>query len=220
MTTQTAVDIFAILQDKYGSPDLDPDEVVHLLNMATYEWLNRLVPSNLGGAVNFELDSNTLANIKPLIYSITGTMNGSGVLTNAVITAALVTAGAEATATWYRIGNVGITVSSKTYPAKFVRHNDYLAFVRNYFKRGKATKPIYTIRQDGLKFDPIDAVSSLSLVVVKHPKLLSLVGPVNPELDDQAMYNIIMIALKFAGVSTRDEELIMDIRNTSLQTAQ
>lgn len=220
MTTQTAVDIFAILQDKYGSPDLDSDEVVHLLNMAIYEWLNRLVPSNHGGVVNFELDANTLSNIKPLVFPITGTMSGSGVLSNATINAALVTAGAEATATWYRVANVGITIDDSLYPAKFVKHNDYLAFVRNYFKRGKAKKPIYTLRADGLKFDPVDASNTLTLTIIKHPKLLSLTGPINPELDDQAMYNIIMIALKFAGVSTRDEELIMDVRNTALQTAQ
>lgn len=220
MTTQKAVDIFNILQDRYGSPDVDPDEAVDFLNMATYEWLNRLVPSNLGGVVNYDLDANTLSNIKPLVFGITANMNVSGVLTNAAITAALVTAGAEAGATWYRIGSLGITVSGKTYPIKYGKHNNILAYGRNFFKKASATRIKFSVRQDGLKFNQIDSVNPLTATVIKHPKLLSLTGPINPELDDAQMYNIIAIALKLVGVATRDEELIMDVRNTAIQTVQ
>lgn len=220
MTTQKAVDIINILQDRYGSPDVAPGEVVDFLNMATYEWLNRLVPSNLGGVVNYDFDVNTLSNIKPLVFGITANMSASGVLTNAAITTALVAAGAEAGAAWYRIGNIGITISGKTYPIKHGKHNNILAYDRNFFKKPSATRIKFSIRQDGLKFNQIDSVNPLTAIVIKHPKLLSLVGPVNPELDDAQMYNIIAIALKLAGVSTRENELIMDIRNTGIQTLQ
>lgn len=220
MTTQALVDLFSILQDKYGSPDVTNDETVDLLNMATYEWLSRLVPSNLGGVVNYELDANTLSNIRPLVFPITRTMSVDGILTDAEITSALVAAGAEAGAEWYRIANVGITISGVTYPVKFKKLNDILAHERNFFKKGTATRPSFTLRQDGLRFYPIDSVNTLSLTVIKHPKALSLSGPVNPELDDQNMYNILMIALKLAGVSTRDEELLVDIRNTATQITQ
>lgn len=220
MTTQEAVDLIFVLQDRYGSPDVEEDEAVSFLNMATYEWLNRLVPSNLGGVVNYELDANVLSNIKPLVFEISGTMSAGGVLTNGVINAALVSAGAAADATWYRIGNIGITISGITYPIKFKKHNENLAHERNVFKKGTATKIGYTIRNDGLKFKPIDSSNTLSAIVIKNPRALSLIDGVDPELDDQNMYNIVALALKLAGVATRDEELIMDVRNTALQTAQ
>jgi hypothetical protein len=220
MTLQKAINIFDILQDKYGSPYVDPDETVDLLNMATFEWLNRLIPSNVGGVVNYEFDSNILTNIKPLVFAITANMNGSGVLTNASIATALQTGGAEAGASWFRIGNVGITVDGELYPIKFKRHNEIFVHERNFFKKGTVTRPSYTIRYDGLKFYPIDAVNLLSLTVVKNPRLMSLDGPLNPELDDLNMYNIISIALKLNGIATRDEEIIMDVRNAALQISQ
>jgi hypothetical protein len=218
MTTQKAVDILNILQDKYGSPNVDSTEAVDLLNMGMYEWLNRLIPSNLGGAVNYELDENTLANIKPLVFGITVNMSGSGVLTNAAITTALQSAGAPTGSTWYRIGNMGITISGNLYPIKFSTHNNIVSYARNFFKKGTATRIKYTIRQDGLKFNYVDSSNTISAVIVKNPRLLSIGN--SPELDDQNMYNIISIALKFAGVATRDEELIMDVRNTAIQIAQ
>lgn len=220
MTTQKCVDIFNVLQDKYGSPDVQSGEVVDFLNMATYEWLNRLVPSNLGGVVNYEFDQNTLTNIKPLVYPVTIVMSAGGIITNTAFTSALVTAGAEAGATWYRIGNIGITIGSETYPVKFTKHNNLWAYQRNFFKKTSATKFRYTVRQDGLRFYPIDTTNPMSLTVIKNPKALSLVGPINPELDDAQMFNIIIIALKLAGISTRDEEVLEDVRLASLQTAQ
>jgi hypothetical protein len=80
VTTQKAVDILNILIDKYGSPSVDEDERVDMLNMAMFEYLNRLVPDNQGGVVNFEFDSNVIHNIKPLIYTITANMDADGLL--------------------------------------------------------------------------------------------------------------------------------------------
>lgn len=218
MTTQDAVDLLLVLQDKYGAPDVDEEEAVDFLNMATYEWLNRLFPSSLGGIVNFDFDSNTLSNVKALLYKIESTQNSSGVVTNGAITTALQTAGAETGATWYRIGSVGVRIGGVTYPAKYTKHNNLRVLERNFFKKGLSTRPRFIIRQDGLKFYPTDSVNPVSMTVIKHPRLLSLTGPVNPQLDDAQMYNIIAIALKLAGVATRDEELItLDVRNT-LQT--
>jgi hypothetical protein len=74
MTQQKAVDIFAILQDKYSSPNLITSEVIDLLNMAlSGEYMNRLFPDNQGGVVNFEMDQNVVVNIQPLLWTITQT---------------------------------------------------------------------------------------------------------------------------------------------------
>lgn len=221
MTTQQAVDLLNILQDKYGSPSVDEDEAVDMLNMAMFEWLNRLFPSNLGGVVNFELDANTLTNVKPLVFAVTLTSNSSGFITNAAITAALVSFGAPAGSTWYRIGSLGIIVDDKRYPIKFQKHNNKENSFRNYFKKPLYPNRLkYQIQQDGIQCNIAAALSLIAMTVVKTPRLMNLLGTGEPELDDQNMYNIIAIALKLAGVATRDEELIMDIRNTALQTAQ
>ena len=67
----------------------------------------------------------------------------------------------------------------------------------------------------GLKFYPTDDSIDLSIAVLKKPKVLS--DTVDPELDDYVMYDIIMIALQLGGVSTRDEEIIQDIRSIAVQ---
>lgn len=217
MTTQRAVNIFAILQDKYGSPDLEDSEVVEMLNMATIAWLNRSTPK--AGEVNFDLDQNTLTDLQPLIYFIKTTMSVEGVVTESDIVSKMIAEGAEPTASLFRIANIAITADGKNYPATYTRLNDWYTHLRNFFKKGKPHRPIYTLRHSGIVFDPILS-GDVFLTVIKEPRRLSLSPEVNPELSDSVMYNVIMIALKLAGVSTRDEELITDIRNTALQISQ
>lgn len=206
MTTADALDIFKILQDKYASPSLIDSEILKFLNMAQYERVNRILPDDMGGVVNFEFDQNTAFNIKHLIYPITSLSATSDVLLNATIDAALVSA-AGAGAELMRVLNV--SVSGKL--AKYVSTNNVLAQAVNYFKAPSANYPRYSIQATGLKFYPSPAASSISLVALKKPKAISLTS--NPEWDDYNMNLILMIALQLAGVSTRDEELIADIRN-------
>jgi hypothetical protein len=75
---------------------------------------------------------------------------------------------------------------------------------------------------DGLQIIPIQDYNTPTLIrfgttIVKHPRKMNLdPDPVDPEWDDYNMNLIIMIALQLAGISTRDEELIADIRNVKV----
>lgn len=218
LTTQNLVDYFAILQDKYGSPNLIDTEIVDMLNHAQMEYLNRLFPDTQGGVANVEMDSNVVANIRPLVYTVSTTMNGTtGLVTDATLNTALQTESGDASTTFFRILSVGLTSDSVTYPVKYVKQNNLWSYNRNYFKQPSVTTPWYTLVGKGLRFYPIDATKTLTITCVKSPKTWSLTGPVNPELENYALYNILAIALQLAGVSLRDEELIADIRNTTLQ---
>ena len=218
MSTSEAVDYFSILQDKYGSPNLIESEVVDMLNHAQFEYLNRLFPDNQGGVANVEVDSNVVANVQPLIYTITTNMAAvTGLLSTSTINTALVTASGDSAATYFRVLSVGVTADNITYPVKYIKQNNLWSNERNYFKKASLTNPRYTFRGDGLKFYPVDSTVDLTITVVKNPKTLSLSPAVNPEFKDYAVYQIIMIALQLAGVSTRDEEIIRDIQGISLQ---
>ena len=218
MTTQEAVDYFAILQDKYGSPNLIESEIVDFLNHAVNEYLNRVIPDSQGGVVNVEMDSNVLNNIAPIIFTITENTT-SGLLSNAVIDAALVTESGDASATRLSILEVSVTDDGIKYPAKFTKYNNINAYERNYFKKSSVPDNVrYVYNGKGLQFYPTDDTVDIGLTIIKKPKVLSLSPAVNPEFSDYVMYSIIAIALQLAGVSTRDEELIASLRAISLQS--
>lgn len=210
MLSSTAIEIFSILQDKYGSPNLEESEILHFLNMAQYEKFNRLLPDDMGGQVNFEFDENTSFQVKPFIYTLTGLTTTSGVLSNAVINAALVSA-SEANAEMFRILKISWTSNSKDYPVKYVKNNNINQYERNFFKDPSATNPRYSLTASGLRFYPTSDTLPITLTVIKRPRTLTNAN--SPEWDDYSMNQIILIALQLAGVSTRDEELIQDIRN-------
>lgn len=221
MTLQECVDRFAYLQDKFGSANFENDETIALLNMGINEYLNRLCPDNQGGVVNWEFDSNVAANIQPLIYTLTGlSMTAAGLITNSTINTALVTAshsGAEV----FRIGSVGVTTLGTTRPSKYLKQNNRWSAERNVFKQPSNTNPRYTLIASGLQFFPISTTSTVTVNVIKKPKILAEADLASAvELPDYTMYNVIVIAVKLGGVATRDEELINDLRMTGIQVAQ
>lgn len=218
LTTQALVDYFAVMQDKYGSANLIEDEIVDMLNHAKMEYLNRIFPDSQGGVVNAEMDQNVVANIKPLIYTVSTTMNGTtGLVTEAVLNAALQTESGDDTTTWFRVLSAGLTSDSITYPVRYLRQNNLWAAERNYFKQPSVTNPRFTTVAKGLRFYPVDATKTLTITCVKNPKTWALDPVVNPEFDEYVLYQILMIALQIAGVSIRDTELLQDLQNITLQ---
>lgn len=214
MTTIEARDYFLVQQDKFGSPNVIDNDVLRYLNQAVNEYLNKLIPDAEGGVVNFEEDKNIVADIQPLIYIITTTTDSSGILTDTAINAALVSqsvAGAE----YLRIMSNGTT--SGGYPVKYMRQNNRWSFERNYFKKPTTINPKFTLISGGLKFYPA-ATTQVTVALIKKPNVLSLSPVVNPELGDYQMYSVIMLALKLAGVSTRDTELLEDVRLASIKS--
>lgn len=214
MSTQDCIDYFAIIQDKYGSPNLLDDEVIDFLNNAINEYIHRCLPDNQGGVANLEADKNVTANLRPLIYLLPTMTTTAGILTNATIDGVLATASGDAAATHMRI--LSIAAGSVGYPVSYVRYNNFWRFQQNYFKAASTTEPQYTQEAVGYPVYPVDNTVPLLVTVLKRPVVLDLVGN-DPELQDDVMYVVIAIALQLAGVSTRDQELIQDIRNTTLQ---
>lgn len=221
MTLQQIVDLFAVLQDKYGSPNFDDGETIDLLNMGLNEYMSRLFPDNQGAVLNYEFDSNVTANIQPLIYTLTGiSMNASGIVTNSVINAALVTA-SSAGATYFRIGSIGLTASGTTYPARYVKQNNRWAYERNVFKQPSVTSPKFALVANGIQIFPVSTTSTLTINVVKKPKALAEADLASEvELSDYVMYNVIALGLKLGGVATRDAELIQAVQATAIQSVQ
>lgn len=210
MTTTQLVNYFSILQDKYGSPNLVNTEIVSYLNHATNEWLNRLVPDSQGGVVNFENDANITAQIKPLVYTFSVNSDSSGLLTESAINTALVSA-SEAGATYFR----PMSMVVGTNVVKYVKHNDIGAYLRNSYKEPTTTYRLYTEIANGLQLYP-QSSTTVSLTVMKKPRVL-VYGSIDPELEDYVLYNVLMIALSLAGVSTRDGEMLDEIRALTTQ---
>jgi hypothetical protein len=221
MTLQKAITLFDILIDKYGSPNVSPEETVDMLNMATYEYLNRLFPDSQGGIVNFEMDSNTVANLKPLIWNVSVNMDSTGFLADSTLQTAVRSVSGDNAARVFRISSVGVSTGGQVYPAKFVRQNNLWSFGRNTFKRPTTKAPSFTILGDGVQFAPAQQTSPVFINVIKTPKVLTVAGSAQEmEFSDYSVYNIISIALKLAAVSTRDTEVLEDIRLASLQISQ
>lgn len=218
MLVQKAVDIINVLQDKYGSPNLIDAETVDHINMAIGEYLNRVFPDNQGGVVNFEFDSNVTSNLQPLIYSLSSlNMSGTGYLTNTVINAAL-TAAVGSTATYLKVGGLRVTSGI---PIKYVKQNNIAVYQNNSFKTPTSAHPYFTFEATGIKIYPTDVALSLTLNVIKSPKVLTVSDLGNAfEFSDYVAYNVIAIALKYAGISTRDESLLEDIRMTAIHSTQ
>jgi hypothetical protein len=221
MTLQKAVDIFNRLLDKFGSPNVIDAEIIDYINLGINEQLNRLFPDSQGGVVNFEFDSNTVANIQPLIYTLTGiSMNGSGIVTNTTLNTALSTA-TGASDTYFRIGSIGLTNASNNYPVKYLKQNNRWSFERNSFKKPSVTKPRFTLIASGLQFFPISTSTPLTINVIKKPKVLTSSDLASDmEFSDYNCYSIIALALKAAGIAVRDDQMLEDVRMTALQIAQ
>lgn len=220
MTTQFAIDLYNVLLDKYGSPSQEDDEIIGNLDMASYEYLNRLIPDNQGGIINFEFDSNVVHNLRPLIIPLNFNMDSNGLVSITDINTGLTGTG-DGGARLLRVMSIGITNNEGvTRPVKYVFQNEIWAHERNFFKRPSDTNPKYTLLVDGLHFYPVNVTDELTIVAIKTPKALSLTGPINPEFDDYVMYNIISIALKLGGIQVRDEELLQDARLAALQISQ
>lgn len=223
MLLSKAIDIFNVLQDKYGSPNIIQSQIIDFINMSTYEYLNRMFPDNQGGIVNFELDSNVTANIQPLIYTVPViSMDSNGLASNSQINTFLQSITGDPTSTYFRVMNIGfITPGSARVPVRYASQNKIWEYQRNSFKTPSISNPYYTLIATGIQFYPIDVTVPISVTVVKKPKVLT-VGDLSStfEFSDYVVYSIISIALKLAGISTRDSELIEDARLAGLQISQ
>lgn len=214
MLLSRAIDIFQILLDKYGSPNVIDQEVIDYLNMGTQEYLNRLFPDTEGGRINFEFDENVVMNIQPLIYKLSGLSPTAGIVTNGTINTALQTETGDPSSTYFRIASIGYN----NLPVKYMKHNNRWAYQENSFKEPTVSNPKYTILAQGIDVYPT-SLTNLTVTVIKAP-IVWEDGDQSEELefDDYVTYSIIGIALKLAYVSLRDVEGVeVDARLADLQ---
>jgi hypothetical protein len=223
MTSAQAIAKIRLLIDRIGSPYFEDSEILDFLNLAQLEVLNRMVPDSLGGVVNFELDSNTAQNVARLTYTFNSTPPN---VTYSSINTQLQSQSGDSSAQLFRILALYYTINGTSVPVRYVRHNDYIAITRNVFKTPDASNPIYTISTStgspgSLRVTvapTLNTTNSLTFTVLKTPKIMESGN--SPDWDDYVMNQVILQAVKLIGVPTRDEELIVDARNTGIQSAQ
>lgn len=173
-----------------------------------------MFPDNAGQAiVNFETDSNILSSIQRLIFepvvSPTSLTTYSQITHTQINTAMAAISGSSEPL--FRV--TGMKMVNGNYPIKFTRHNDLAAFQRNYFKSPSAAEPKYTINADAFRLYP-SITSQVIVNVIKTPKTLTVGN--SPEFDDYACNQLLTIALQYAQIGTRDEELLASIRNSKV----
>lgn len=212
MTLQEVFDIVDILQDKYGAPYFPTDWKVKVFNQAQRRYVNTLIPDNQGGEVNMELDSNTLQNLKPLIYTVSVNTN-SGLLSNSNLETVLAAA-SHAGAKPRRLLAIRATDDNTNfYPVRFARYNNIWAFFDNSFKRPVAPhKMRWSPVATGYQFYPTSDTTNLLVTVLKDPRDVSISPAVAPEWDNHVISYILVEMLKLLGIATRDEELITQVR--------
>jgi len=222
MTIAKVLEVFDILQDKYGAPYFPSEWKVDMFNMSQYEYLHDLLPEEGGEGVNFDYDSNVTATIQPLLWIVNVTMNSQGLLPTATIDTAIQTASGDATASWFRIASIGFNSGTNVYPAQYIKENNLRSFQANVFKAPSAPKNVrYNFVGNGIQFYPTAVSNTLSIKVIKNPRNVFVdendsSNNVDPEWSDYVCYNIIAKMLKLAGVATDGQDLIQDVRLSSI----
>jgi hypothetical protein len=227
MTSTEARDKLRILFDERELPELTDSEIYSLLNMAQLEVLNRMIPSSLGGVVNFELDQNTYENIVPLIWEVdiqpsSYTTSGNSItITRSAITTALRSQSSDAGCNLLRILNIGIYVSSSPFqfsPVKYTKKNDFNIVINNYFKKPSTSQFLYTYKADTYIIAP-KPTTFTRITCMKTPKIMDTGN--SPDFNDFVMNQVILKALELAGVSaTGNIEYIQAVRNSGIQSAE
>ncbi len=218
MTTAQALQVFDVLQDQYGAPYFPEDWKLKLLNMAQLEVLNRMVPDTIGGTANFELDENTLENIRLLIYSSGGITNSSGILAIANIDSDLAAISGDPNAKVFRILKVSTPISSIPKEVKFVKYNNIATYYNNVFKvPSYPTNILYQITASNIQVHPKIAMV-LDVDVIKTPRILDASN--SPNWDDYVMNQVILQALKLAGIAVSDTQEIQNVLQSGIQSGQ
>jgi hypothetical protein len=223
---------FDILQDKYNAPYFTDTEKDEFINRAQITFVNEVVYSQMyptlqGGergpqvlsAIESTLSGSEI--LKPLILEdlavATATPNWD-LITNSAINTAVATA-ANAGDEFMHI--IALETAGSTFTSgrivRFVRHNDYLRFKHNVFKKGTDSNPLWRLVRDGIKVSGESTLSSQEdflISVIKTPTDVDIAGT-DCELPDFAHDKVIAIALEFAGIATRDEALALINRGTT-----
>lgn len=221
MTSATAISRFKLLMDEEGSAYFTDSNILDYLNMAQYEVLNRMVPDSLGGVVNFEMDHNVFQNIAPLVYDLEiptssqTVAGGSVTILKDTLRTSLRTASGDTTCSVFKIIQVGVFVSSTPLsyiPCKFVKRNNINTNYINTFKAPSSTNYQFIDAAGIVRIIP-NPSSSIRFGVIKTPKTLDSGN--TPDFDDYVMNQVILEAVKLAGVTVHNPEVIQNVANAA-----
>jgi len=205
MNITTMASWFDILQDKNGSSYFTNSEKSLFLNRAQIEYINELLPDT-AELPNLEASQDVLAKVSPLIYELPYlSMNSSGVITKAAVTAALQVL--KPTAIVWRPLSIGWIIGKSKLPVRYLRHNDRWEFETNYFKRPSNTNP--KIRETATSYiiTPANLSAKIYFTLLKYPQEVDITGLIDSDLPDNTHDRLVAIALEFAGVGSRDTML-------------
>lgn len=221
---------FDMIQDKFNSPyftDLEFEEFINQgqLNFVNEVLFGQFIPATAqvdrGGQVMNPAEASLQGSeiIRPLIVpDLSVNSSIAGAVTNNDIDTALSASTAIANQKHMHLLSVILNDAGTDRLCRFVRHNDYVKFKTNSFKRPTATAPVYRVFRDGIKLDP-EGVRNYKITVVKRPVNVSLSGNVNCELPAEYHGLVVAYAINLASVSSRDEALAV-LMNRSTGNAQ
>lgn len=210
MTIIEMANYFDIMQDKFKSPYFTDTEKTLFLQRAHVDLVNNLLSSD-EKLPNVELSQDTISKIATLIIPLAYiNMPSTGVVLKSSIQTALNTASSGAVL--WRPLNIGWVLGNESHPVKYTRHNDWWEFKQNYFKNPSTDNPKVYETATGYQFGPIHTNAKLYFNVLKYPKkvVIDSVTPANnvdSDLPDFTHDEIVALALEYAGIGSRDENL-------------
>jgi hypothetical protein len=155
------------------------------------------IPTDVNGKILFTTLNTALGSNKEVMYVLNASRSNEAITTDAC----------------------GTQTSTDNFKrSHFVRHNDILIFEENSFKKSEEDKPNHRYFSTYIKFDP-EGIRNIAFTVVRYPTAVGITVPANSELPDKTHNEIILIALKLAGIAIREQELVAYIDKARSEAA-
>jgi hypothetical protein len=231
MTIEEMRSWFDMIQDKFNSPyftDLEFEEFINQgqMNFVNESIFGQFIPSlsqrERGGQITNPSESTQqgLEVIRPLIIpDLAISSNSAGEISESAINTAINTAISKTGQEYIHLLAVTLNDSGTDRICRFVRHNDYVKFKTNSFKKPTARAPLYRLSRNGILLDPT-GVKTYKLSVVKKPDNVSLSTPTHCELPSEYHNIVVAYAVQLASIASRDEALAVMLNSGKITNAQ
>ena len=195
MTIQEMHDWFDFMVDKFDSPFYTDDEKDLVLNRAQLDYVNNLaLPREEDQKSEAEVVQDWERKLHPIIDPISLTAT-AGLVSTASLNGAVSTG---------KIVKVLQVSNSSSEDIKFVRHNDFMKFNRNFFKKASTTYQQFTVSSLGINIFPA-ATEEINFKILREPVEVDLSTPTNCELPSFTHNKIVAKAIAMAGIATEEQ---------------
>lgn len=225
MTIEEMRSWFDMIQDKFNSPYFTDLEFEEFINQGQMKFVNdniftNVIPSTAqverGGQITNPAESTAqgMEVIRPLIVEdILISSSADGLITEAQINSGINTAIGDTNQKYMHLLSVSKVDGGDDRLCRFVRHNDYIKFKTNSFKRPTARQPLYRLTRSGIVIDP-SGVSPYKISVIKAPNSVSLENSVDCELPAEYHNVVVAYAVQLASIASRDEALAVMLNSS------